>query len=238
MAIADAQIRQLAQQATDRLQFWQSFVNADRIRRMAEVGVYRGDFAAHMLAHCPALRRYYMVDSWRHLDDWDKPWNVDDDSFERYYEETLQRTAAHAKKRVVLRGTTKEVIGKVRDRSLDFAYIDGDHTLRGITIDLARVYPKVRWGGWIGGDDLSPSIFQHSDDFEPTLVFPYALYFAEAMGANIYALPHQQFLIHKTRGDDHALMDLDGRYGDTTLRAQLQEHFAPQPTAGDSDGGG
>ena len=33
----------------------------------------------------------------------------------------------------MLRGTTTEVIDRVPDRSVDFAYIDGDHTLRGIT---------------------------------------------------------------------------------------------------------
>jgi hypothetical protein len=49
----------------------------------------------------------------------------------------------------VLRGRTRELINQIPDDSLDFAYIDGDHTLRGITIDLVRLLPKMREGGVI-----------------------------------------------------------------------------------------
>jgi hypothetical protein len=83
------------------------------------------------------------------------------------------------------------------------------------------MYPKVRDGGFVGGDDFCRSMFQHSAEFEPTLVFPYAVYFAEAVGARIYALPHRQFLIHKDPGAGHAFIDLTGRYQDTTIKAQL-----------------
>lgn len=104
---------------------------------------------------------------------------------------------------------------------MDFAYIDGDHTLRGIAIDLIRVYPKVRVGGFIGGDDLSPTIWAHKTRFEPTLVFPFAIYFAEAVGATIYALPHIQFCLQKTETREFRFVDLTGQYGDLTLRSQL-----------------
>ena len=74
--------------------------------------------------------------------------------FEKFYRETMAKTEAWAGKRKVLRGTTTEVIDEIPDGALDFAYVDGDHTLRGITIDLVRVLGKVRQGGWIGGDDF------------------------------------------------------------------------------------
>jgi hypothetical protein len=115
-----------------------------------------------------------------------------------------------------------QVVPDASARSLlDFAYIDGDHTLRGITIDLIRVYPKVRLNGWIGGDDFSRTVWQHHTRFEPTLVFPFALYFAEAVGARIYALPSSQFLIQKANRHPFAFVDLTGCYGDTSLRSQF-----------------
>jgi hypothetical protein len=126
-----------------------------------------------------------------------------------------------------LRGRTRDLIDRVGDGALDFAYVDGDHTLRGITIDLVKVFPKVRAGGWIGGDDFSPSIWQHSEAYDPTLVCPFAIYFAEAVGARIYALPHQQFLIEKT-GAGYELIDLTGRYGALDLRSQLIRNRAGQ----------
>ena len=41
------------------------------------------------------------------------------------------------------------------DGSLDFVYIDGDHTLKGTNTDLAAWWPKLRPGGWLCGDDYT-----------------------------------------------------------------------------------
>jgi hypothetical protein len=215
------ELRAWSEQAGSRLDLWTRFARETGAARVAEIGVYRGRFAARILDECPGIETYYMLDPWRNLEDWNKPANTSDETFERFFREAMERTSAHEAKRVVLRGTTTEVIDEVPDGSLDLAYVDGDHTLRGITIDLVRVFPKVREGGWIGGDDFTPSIWQHGDAYEPTLVFPLAVHFAEAVGARIYGLPHRQFLIEKTADGDHAFTDLTGRYGDTGLRRQF-----------------
>ena len=144
-----------------RLDLWASFVKTADVRRVAEIGVYGGKLSERLLNDCPGIESYYMVDPWRHLDEWNKPANRDDTAFEEIYAKAMSRTEAHAAKRVVLRGTVREVIDDLPDEGLDFAYLDGDHTLRGITIDLVSVFPKVRPGGWIGGDDFRPSIWQH-----------------------------------------------------------------------------
>jgi len=140
-----------------------------------------------------------MLDPGRHLDDWNKPGNHrTDDTFEQVFSEAKSNTEFAADKRIVLRGRTTEVIEKIPNDALDFACIDGDYTLKGFTIDLINVYPKIRTGGWLGGDDFSSTIWQHDKKFEPTLVFPFAVYFVEAVGAPIYALPNNQFIIKKT----------------------------------------
>jgi Methyltransferase domain len=212
-------LRSIVAGSSSRLALWPSLIAAGGVRSMAEIGVYRGNFAARVLAECDAIATYYMVDPWRRLEDWNKPANRSDDRFAQFYEEAMDRTRAWAGKRVVLRGRTSEVIDEVPDGALDLAYIDGDHTLRGITIDLTRVFPKVRDGGWIGGDDFARSIWQHDARYEPTLVFPYAVYFAEAVDAPIYALPHNQFLIEKRPG--HRFVDLAGGYEGVELRRQV-----------------
>jgi hypothetical protein len=188
---------------------------------MAEVGVYKGDFAAKLLESCDSIQEYYMIDPWRHLDDWNKPANTDDTSFNQYLSETRAKTDFAAKKRRILRGKTVEVIEEIPDGTLDFAYIDGDHTLKGITIDLIRVFPKIRAGGCIGGDDFTATVWQHKAAFEPTLVFPFAVYFAEAVGARIYGLPNAQFLIEKNDIQPFAFVDLTGHYGNINLRDQV-----------------
>jgi len=228
MTVTERLLRVWSEGLANRVELWTRVVAEAQAAAVAEVGVYRGQFAAKLLAGCPGIATYYMIDPWRHLDDWNKPANKSDDVFEGFYREAMERTSEHEAKRVVLRGTTTEVIDQIPDGSLDFAYIDGDHTLRGITIDLISVFPKVREGGWIGGDDFSPSIWQHSAEFEPTLVFPLAVHFAEAVGARIYGLPFKQFLIEKAPGGRHEFVDLTGRYGDLELGRQLDE----RPDAG------
>ena len=229
-AVDEERLREWARDSSSRMEFWARFVNETHCAAVAEIGVYRGDFAARLLAGCSGISAYYMVDPWRHLVGWNKPANKPDDVFERYFRETIDKTSAWADKRIVLRGTTAEVIDRVPDGALDLAYVDGDHTLRGITVDLLRVFPKVRPGGWIGGDDFSPSIWQHAETYEPTLVCPFAVYFAEAVGSPIYALPRKQFLIEKTESG-FEFLDLTGRYGTLDLRGQLKRTPTPeQPT--------
>jgi hypothetical protein len=209
-----------------RFEFWQRVINDRGVATMAEVGVWRGEFAEAVFAGCPNLTTYYLLDPWRHLDSWNKPANVSNRTFKEYYQGVLDRTARWAEKRVVLRGRTTDVVASIPDGSLDFAYIDGDHSLRGISIDLIRMWPKIRDGGWIGGDDFSRTAWQHRDAFEPTLVFPFAVYFAEAAGAPIEALPRNQFIIHKSDAG-FSFTDHMGRYPNTTVKAALDGRKKP-----------
>ena len=155
------------------------------------------------------------------LDNWNKPANKSDRIFEEFLLETEEKTSFASEKRVVLRGKTTEVIKNIPDEELDFAYIDGDRTLKGITIDLICLFSKIRVGGWIGGDDFNKTVWQHSPNFEPTLVFPFAVYFAEAVGANIYALPYSQFLLEKSEQKSFSFDDLTCDYNDVGLKSQF-----------------
>jgi len=85
----------------------------------------------------------------------------------------------------------------------------------------------------MAGDDLSLTIWQHADKWEPTLVFPFAVHFAEGMGVPIHALPGNQFLIQKHSGQGFSLhVHTHGRYADTSLRSQLlASRSASSPTS-------
>jgi hypothetical protein len=226
MTIPDV-VGAVARTSETRLELWTTFLDRITARKVAEIGVYRGAFAARVLASCPAIEAYYMIDPWRHLGGWNKPANYQDATFQRFFEEAMDKTRGHERQRVVLRGRTTEVIDQIPDGSLDFAYIDGDHTLRGITVDLCRVYAKVCDGGWIGGDDFSRSMWQHGPNFEPTLVFPFAVYFAEATGLRIYGLPHAQFLIEKRPDEGFEFVDLTGKYRRVDLLGAMKSQWTP-----------
>jgi hypothetical protein len=206
---------------------WSQIIQQVQAKDVLELGVFRGIFAEHILRHCPSIMRYYMLDPWSHLDDWNKPSNVDQPSFDDIYSMAMTRTDFARERRIVLRGKTTEVIDEIYDESLDFAYIDGDHTLRGIAIDLIRTYPKIRPGGILGGDDYSATIWQHADNFEPTLVCPFAAYFAESQGCPIVILAHNQFAIIKPSkpGCFFRVIDTTQTYGARSLLQQISKRI-------------
>jgi len=214
-------ISKIIEKSRDRFTFCIELINEFNLKTVAELGVYRGDFAKQLLEKNSSIEEYIMIDPWRNLSQWNKPANKDDNTFEEFYQETMQKTDFAKEKRKVLRGKTTEVIVDIKDESIDFIYIDGDHTLKGITIDLINLWPKVRKDGFIIGDDFSPSIWQHSPKFEPTMVFPFAVYFAEAVNTKIYGLPHGQFLITKDQAGFEFIDLTDGKYTNLELRKQF-----------------
>ena len=121
--------------------------------RGAEIGVFEGEFAKEMLSQLyerNLLQEYILVDPWRHLDEWNKPYNKQDDEFNRIYDLAMSRTKEDPRfgtKVTVLRDMSYEASLKVQDQSLDFVYIDGDHTAKGAMKDLLLWVPKVKCGG-------------------------------------------------------------------------------------------
>ena len=221
MHIEEPQFHHLVSSANSRIHLWERILRATNVKTMLEVGIWKGEYAQQILTQCEFIQRYYMIDPWANLPDWNKPFNVSPEVFEEVYEEAMTKTEFAAAKRVVLRGRTKEVIATIPDNSLDFAYIDGDHTLRGITVDLIKILPKVNEGGLIGGDDFTDTPWQHDMQYEPTLVCPFSIYFAEAMDLPIAALPFGQFVLQKSTASSFTFIDTTGNYSNISLNKLL-----------------
>lgn len=204
-----------------RIHFWSSFIKKQGLKDICEIGVYRGDFSEKVLRKNSQIKNYYMIDPWRQITGLNKPSNVTDDKFNSFLNETISKTDFAKRKLKILRGTTLEEISKIDEESLDYVYLDGDHTLKGITIDLIKVWPKIKPEGVISGDDFVENIWQSNINYEPTLVFPYAIHFAEAMETTIYILPYNQFLISKEQ-DGFKLVNLSEKNYD---KIQLNYQF-------------
>lgn len=197
----DQTVRHAIQMSQDRRDLWANLLNGFQSKYICEVGVWKGEFSEVLLSRVPEISKYTLVDPWRNLPDWNKPSNKSDAEFTEIYEEARARLSKFSERIHVLRETTKLASRSIEVGSLDFVYIDGDHTLRGIALDLHFMLPKVKSGGFIGGDDFTRSIWQHGTEFSPTEVFPYAIYFAECHGLRIYTLPFDQFLIANIPGE-------------------------------------
>lgn len=222
MKLSRTMLEACIQDSPGRLPVWDRILGELRPQTVLEIGVWKGEYAAHILRECDFVCTYYMIDPWRRLSDWNKPANVADEAFDVIYRQAMEATNFARDKIKVLRDRTVDAVAKIPDQSLDFVYVDGDHSLRGIALDLISIWPKVKLGGYVGGDDFSRNIWQHSAKYEPTLVFPFAVYFAEAIHAPIYALPYQQFLIEKpSSAGRYEFIQLANGYDDRSLRRQM-----------------
>ncbi len=121
----------------------------------AEIGVWEGEFSAKFCEANPALH-LICVDPWLTYSGW-----LDTKLAQPLEHATRDMDAAFVKARTrlapyncrILRTFSVKAAYDVPDGSLDFVYIDGNHTEAAVTEDLVAWAPKVRSGGWIGGHD-------------------------------------------------------------------------------------
>tara|TARA_B110001452_G_C15127564_1_gene392942 strand:- start:272 stop:871 length:600 start_codon:yes stop_codon:yes gene_type:complete len=165
-------------------------------RQGLEVGVWMGNFSRAQLENGAQTLR--LVDSWRHLRSWNKPWNIDDASFAKKYAAVRELVDEFGANRVIIhRGTSQEAAPTFADHSLDYIYIDGDHTVAGAVADCLLWWPKLKPGGLFFGDDYMCSE-QHGKSFAMTCVKDVVDTFAKvSWHANVSDLGLHQFAIWK-----------------------------------------
>lgn len=193
-----------------RRDFWVELMNHSTAREVAEVGVWKGAFANFLLENVPSIKTYLAIDPYQHLSNWNKPFNVSDPEFEKIRNDAGTRLAPHSLKVQFVRKSFAQAAVAINDHSLDFIYIDSDHTLRGIAIDLDVAGKKVKPGAVIGGDDLTKTIFPHGTRYSPSFVFPYVLYWAEMRNFPVITLPHRQWLVIADPALGFSWSDFDG----------------------------
>ncbi len=119
-----------------------------------EVGVCKGHFASHILKNWKGFK-LYLVDSWRHWDGLVDINNPDPVGHMLNLSHTYHSVYEFGRRATIIRDPSNEAAQLFKDESLDFVYIDADHTFEGVTSDLRDWYPKVKKGGIIAGDDYT-----------------------------------------------------------------------------------
>lgn len=121
----------------------------------AELGVKEGRFTSNLMMNVPGLSMI-AVDLWEA-----QPGNDAKECGEtyenwpnqRYYEDFSQAMKIYGDRVSIHRMFTHEAAKLVDDESLDFVFIDADHSYEGVSRDIADWTPKVRKGGAVIGHD-------------------------------------------------------------------------------------
>jgi hypothetical protein len=127
----------------------------------AEIGVDRGALSGFLLTELPQLQ-LIMVDTWGLF--------PEDSSYSQSRDLVINRTqeqrdadlletmrvTEHARERcVVCKTTSEEAAKQVPDGSLDFVFLDADHSYAGVAADIKLWAPKIRRGGVLCGHDYA-----------------------------------------------------------------------------------
>ena len=116
-----------------------------------EIGVAEGNYSRIFLDLWPG--RYVMVDRWCHIDGYDDVMNGPDAEHQARYRQAMTVASEFADRCRVLRMDSATAAAHFDDASLDFVYIDGDHSVEGCTRDILAWAPKVKRGGVLAGHD-------------------------------------------------------------------------------------
>ena len=96
---------------------------------------------------------------------------TDDKVFENFFvvlrlhpEENVKFMDKNMNNVVILKGNSKQVINQIDDNSLDWVYIDGNHSYDNVLSDLNSILPKMKKDGIIAGDDYFNAIGKFGND--------------------------------------------------------------------------
>jgi len=116
----------------------------------AEIGVYRADYTKVL---AKSGLQIYGIDPWLSYPNY--PYNADPKTQERMneYYETSKKILEPYLNCTLIKKTSMEAAEDFANRSLDFVYIDGNHSFRYVAEDLCEWSKKVKKGGIIAGHD-------------------------------------------------------------------------------------
>lgn len=132
----------------------------------AEIGSFKGATSKYLLDNLSGLETLICVDPWVMYDDFDKvivnkkTRNMD---FDKDVYQVFMNNIEDYKDRVdIYRMFSSEAAKYIEDNSLDFIFIDGNHSYKYVKEDIELWYPKVKSGGLVSGHDYGQDPVKYS----------------------------------------------------------------------------
>lgn len=138
-------------------------LNALGYARGVEVGVQYGKFARIILSNWGG--HLTMVDAWREFprDQYVDLANVDELQHLRNMAWAVENVQQFVGRYEIVRALSNHAADRHPDGSLDFAYLDADHSYAGVMKDLQAWRPKIRPGGMLCGHDYLDAKIEEGD---------------------------------------------------------------------------
>jgi hypothetical protein len=151
-----------------------------------ELGTFKGQFSKIILDNWGGS--LFMVDVWRPLSQEEYDDQSNHANHSDAYSVAMENTREHAERAHMLRCKGEIAANLFTDESLDFAYIDANHTYEAVLDDIALWYPKVKSGGILAGHDYVKLKYDESVKNIPLMLWndetPDESYYAGMFGVN------------------------------------------------------
>lgn len=115
---------------------------------VVEVGVAGGHFTKQILATWPTCSKLYAVDCWGAFEG--NP--VSDEEQEQRFRQVTRDLSGHRNVTIV-RQYSHLAAATMPNESVDFIYIDADHSYEAALLDLQSWFPKLKKGAIMAGHD-------------------------------------------------------------------------------------
>lgn len=159
---------QIPKNVEPKREFWiEHMVKKLDLRYGCELGVWKGRTFLHLLKTCPDLF-LIGVDLWAPQPDNDGPENYLDWPHEENERKVRQEAARFGKRAKIYKMWTRDSRHLIQNESLDFVFIDADHSTESVRQDLEWYLPKLKPNGWIIGHDINwPTVKVVADNDVP-----------------------------------------------------------------------
>jgi hypothetical protein len=129
----------------------------------AELGVWKGAMSRELLRQSPKMF-LYMVDRWQVPPEGDSYFQGSrvmarstQAQFDTVFQTAVNAVSPYADRCKILKMTTIEAADYIDNNSLDFIFVDSDHSYIGVTNDLTYWTPKLKKGAILSGHDFNNS---------------------------------------------------------------------------------
>lgn len=118
-----------------------------------ELGVWYGYNMGHLLEECPNISMLTGIDPYLPYQDWNR--YIGQELMDAAVSSTKQILSEFPDRSSLLIDTSLNIASATIDNTLDFIFIDGDHSYERCFEDLNAWYSKIRPGGLFSGHDFS-----------------------------------------------------------------------------------
>lgn len=125
----------------------------------AEIGIHKGRMTKKVLTLLPTIEKYYAIDPWSWYPEYENSMNEkgrriwNQKKLDENFFEFARVTKEYEKKLKILRMFSEKAANYIKDKELDFCFIDGNHSYEFVKKDIELFLPKV--SGLLGGHDYN-----------------------------------------------------------------------------------